>query len=429
MRALALLSVLVVAFLAVRWFYRESRPVVGAAPDGAPAPARFLTPPSKSASTMPPVVPAQAPAKPPPPPAEAEMPVQATPQPAAFPALEKLELEAAAALVHGTPADVQSAAAGLPGPRARLVEACAWALSGEQQLARSLAGKIGKDGIGEREQELLESALSGTAVSQTASGQASPIVRAMEMGLVAREARSRLQARDHAAAARAFSGLLLAELAAPWPADPRALAEWTGGLVDAQSQHRWNPRAEWPGEEVKVESGDTLIGIRKGFLAQHPDVPMCTGLIERSNRIRGYLQPGNVLRIPTEPVRMLVDLDACWAVFLFGDEVAASWPVGVGRPGEETPPGDYLAREKIENPPWMKTGQEMIPFGDPRNPLGTRWIGWYRDGLKTSFGFHGTQAPESIGQASSDGCVRFHNRDIEELFQILPEGAPIEIRP
>ena len=76
----------------------------------------------------------------------------------------------------------------------------------------------------------------------------------------------------------------------------------------------------------------------------------------------------------------------------------------------------------------MRTGQEMIPFGDPRNPLGTRWIGWFEDGLRTSYGFHGTQEPESVGNASSDGCVRFHNADVEVLFEILPEGASVVVR-
>jgi lipoprotein-anchoring transpeptidase ErfK/SrfK len=155
---------------------------------------------------------------------------------------------------------------------------------------------------------------------------------------------------------------------------------------------------------------------------------MCTGLIERANRLKGILQPNQVLRIPTEPVRVVVDLEACWALFFIGDEVAAAWPVGIGRPGEETPAGSYTVRNKLENPPWMKEGQEPIPFGDPRNPLGTRWIGWDKDGAKTSYGFHGTWEQESIGHAASDGCVRLLNQDVEQLFQILPEGAPILIQ-
>ena len=101
----------------------------------------------------------------------------------------------------------------------------------------------------------------------------------------------------------------------------------------------------------------------------------------------------------------------------------------IGRPGEDTPTGEFEVRNKLENPPWMKEGQEPIPFGDPRNPLGTRWIGWSRGGVKTSYGFHGTRDPQSIGTAASDGCIRLLNEDVERLFQVLPEGAPITVAP
>jgi len=90
--------------------------------------------------------------------------------------------------------------------------------------------------------------------------------------------------------------------------------------------------------------------------------------------------------------------------------------------------GEYVTQDKLPEPPWMKVGQEPIPYGDPRNPLGTRWIAWYQDGFKTGYGFHGTTEPESIGKASSDGCVRLRNEDVEVLFEILPEGALVVVR-
>jgi L,D-transpeptidase ErfK/SrfK len=56
-------------------------------------------------------------------------------------------------------------------------------------------------------------------------------------------------------------------------------------------------------------------------------------------------------------------------------------------------------------------------------------MGWSTpDGARTSYGFHGTWEPESIGQAASDGCIRLLNDDAEELFLVLPEGAPIRIQ-
>jgi len=179
---------------------------------------------------------------------------------------------------------------------------------------------------------------------------------------------------------------------------------------------------------MEVQSGDHLTRIRTRYLEAHPDRLVCTGLIERANRITGYIHPGDELRIPTDPVSVIVDLDSRWTLCRHGDEVVAAWEVGIGRPGEETITGEFTVGTKSTNPMWTKIGQDPIPFGDPRNPLGTRWIGWNQDDRPTSYGFHGTKEPESIGQAASDGCIRLHNADVEELFEILPVGAPIFVR-
>ena len=40
---------------------------------------------------------------------------------------------------------------------------------------------------------------------------------------------------------------------------------------------------------------------------------------------------------------------------------------------------------------------------------------------------HGTNQEELIGTPASHGCVRLRNDDMIELFNRLPEGAPVEI--
>jgi hypothetical protein len=439
MRALILLVLVCLSFLLVRWFLADPGAAIAGGQSGKDVPGaepavRFLKPPREASLGLEAVPRAPAPSE-----RQRGEGAQAGRSedrvdrvlPESGSAGEA-EIAAAAALVHGTPADVQTAAAGLDRELALAAEAFAWALAGERQLAHSLAAKIDQGALAERQHALLEAALTGRSAVPAASRAgpaARPLVLAMEAGLTAREAREALASHRYSTAARGYSELLQRELDAPWPADAGTLAGWAAGLAEAQRYHRWSPRGDWPGVEVQVREGDSLISIRKRFLAEHPGAVLCTGLIERANALRGYLQPGQVLRIPTDPARVLVDLKARWALFFLGEEVVGAWPVGVGRPGEETPPGDYLAIEKTENPPWMKVGQEVIPFGDPRNPLGTRWIGWSQGGRKTSYGFHGTKEPESIGKAESDGCVRFRNPDIEELFHILPEGAAIQVRP
>jgi hypothetical protein len=57
--------------------------------------------------------------------------------------------------------------------------------------------------------------------------------------------------------------------------------------------------------------------------------------------------------------------------------------------------------------------------------FGSRWLGlnvpW---GI---YGIHGTNKPESIGRMSSHGCVRMHNRDVTELYNLVRVGTPVEI--
>jgi lipoprotein-anchoring transpeptidase ErfK/SrfK len=104
-----------------------------------------------------------------------------------------------------------------------------------------------------------------------------------------------------------------------------------------------------------------------------------------------------------------------------------TYPVAVGRAGWETPKGNFKVIQMRQNPKWINplTG-EAILGGDPENPLGRRWIGFWTNG-RNWVGFHGTPNPSSVGQAVSHGCVRMHNKDIEELFTKVSPGTPIKV--
>jgi lipoprotein-anchoring transpeptidase ErfK/SrfK len=105
-----------------------------------------------------------------------------------------------------------------------------------------------------------------------------------------------------------------------------------------------------------------------------------------------------------------------------------SYPIAVGRPGWETPKGSYKVQQKIQKPTWIHplTG-EVIKGGDPENPLGNFWIGFWTDG-KDWIGFHGTPTPQSVGTAASHGCIRMYNKDVAELFSKIPLGAEVTVR-
>lgn len=81
--------------------------------------------------------------------------------------------------------------------------------------------------------------------------------------------------------------------------------------------------------------------------------------------------------------------------------------------------------QKVVNPTWYPSEGGIVPPDDPRNPLGTRWIG-----IGGSYGIHGTRDPDSIGKAESRGCIRMRNRDVEELYDMLiEEHSRVLIRP
>lgn len=43
------------------------------------------------------------------------------------------------------------------------------------------------------------------------------------------------------------------------------------------------------------------------------------------------------------------------------------------------------------------------------------------------FGIHGTQDPNSLGWASSHGCIRMNNDDVSELYKTISYGTKVVI--
>ena len=99
--------------------------------------------------------------------------------------------------------------------------------------------------------------------------------------------------------------------------------------------------------------------------------------------------------------------------------------VGTGRSHSLTPEGKFKIVNKIKNRPYY-TGN--IPGGDPRNPLGDRWLGLNAGGTwGTTYAIHGNNNPDSIGGYVSSGCVRMHNGEVEWLFNQVPVDTPVII--
>lgn len=88
--------------------------------------------------------------------------------------------------------------------------------------------------------------------------------------------------------------------------------------------------------------------------------------------------------------------------------------------------------DKREYPRWVPTPEmrredPTLPLavegGDPRNPLGPRAL-YLGD---TLYRIHGTDAPWTVGQEISNGCIRLYNRDILDLYNRVPIGAKVVV--
>ena len=346
------------------------------------------------------------------------------------------EIEIGSLVLHSGPAQVRdwiAASDGLLGADLEHgVMAFSLAVAGQRAKARAEWKEIDDvNALGPGIKWMLTRALTGDIEGAWPAKlvASNPLEHGMALGLQAFEARTWLAAKEHARAAELISRVLIGELDSPWPADMASMAMWSETCRAAQSGHRWHSKGVWPSIDMEVMGGDSLTLLRKRFVDQNPGATMSTGLMQKANGMStDVIHPGQILRVPSEPVTCLVDLGDHWLLYMIGGEVVESWMVGVGREGDETITGDFVVGDKQYEPTWWPKGRDPIYYGDPENPLGTRYIIWMEDGEKTAYGFHGTWKPESIGKNESDGCIRMNNKDVEELTRILPVGSTFTVR-
>ncbi|MEM9976267.1 MAG: L,D-transpeptidase [Cyanobacteria bacterium P01_D01_bin.2] len=129
-----------------------------------------------------------------------------------------------------------------------------------------------------------------------------------------------------------------------------------------------------------------------------------------------------------QPTQLVLQLSERQLYVYQGNTLANKFPVAVGKIGWETPTGTFEVDYMLEHPGWTNpfTG-ELMPPG-PENPLGERWISFWTDG-RNEIGFHGTPNRDSIGHASSHGCVRLYNEHIRELYELVEPGTLVTVLP
>ena len=179
-------------------------------------------------------------------------------------------------------------------------------------------------------------------------------------------------------------------------------------------------------QQYTVQANDSLWKLCNKVFPSKYGVSPEVGLVQLVNGMStDRLKLGQTLAIPTQPATVKVDMLQHGLTVWLGDTVVAAYRVGLGKENR-TPAGTFTILVKQEKPTWFYDGR-TIPFGDPQNVLGTRWMGFDDQPGATGLGIHGTMAPESIGRDESMGCVRMRNEEVEELFVLLPRGTKVTI--
>ncbi len=166
----------------------------------------------------------------------------------------------------------------------------------------------------------------------------------------------------------------------------------------------------------KVKAGDSLTLIAKQFNTT-------VDLIIKSNKLKDtVIRPEKRLKITSgSGFSIEVYTKSNKLILKNNGNFLKTYAVATGS-HDGTPLGNFKIVNKLPNPPWYTAGTR-VPADSPKNVLGTRWMGITEKG----YGIHGTIDPESIGKQSTEGCVRMYNKDVEELFDLVPVGTPVII--
>jgi len=168
--------------------------------------------------------------------------------------------------------------------------------------------------------------------------------------------------------------------------------------------------------ECVVEPGDSLYAIAKKFNTT-------VALLKKMNRLQGdIIRPGQRLKINISRFSILIDKTGNILVLKKNGRPFKTYPVATGK-DDSTPVGVFTIVDKMIRPPWTEPGGTILMPDDEGYELGERWLALSVQG----YGIHGTNDASSIGKYVTAGCVRMHNDDIIELYDIVTNGTKVEI--
>ena len=133
-----------------------------------------------------------------------------------------------------------------------------------------------------------------------------------------------------------------------------------------------------------------------------------------------------VITIAESETLLIIDLSERKAAIYVGADLIAEAPVAIGAPNTPTP-----ALEAIIDAIWERSSSETkLP-----SLYGQRLFGLNKhsealsdfDGRRPALAIHGTDEPDLIGSAVSNGCIRMHNDDMAIFAEHVTLGTRVSI--
>ena len=178
-----------------------------------------------------------------------------------------------------------------------------------------------------------------------------------------------------------------------------------------------------PAEDYTVQPNDSYWVICRKFQKQGIDAYQ-GWIMDFNGKTKSGLREDERLRIPTAKLKLVAWRQARLAVLFADGAPIRVYPISCGTSDAPTPLGDFTLDILLEKPMWYPPEGGAIPYGNLKNPLGERWLGFEED---KSYAFHGTNSEETIGSIESHGCIRMHNADVIELYSLVGKGLAVTI--
>lgn len=194
-------------------------------------------------------------------------------------------------------------------------------------------------------------------------------------------------------------------------------------------------------EMIVAQPGPTIDPAYRAMYDELPDEKHPVDAVDLTQIDERFLRREVSFPTSEPPGTVIVDPSARYAYLVQGGGKAIRYGVGVGKTEAFNFNGVATIGRKAEWPHWTPTAKMVAreperygPVaagmqGGEDNPLGARALYLYRGGSDTFYRLHGTTEPYSIGTMVSSGCIRFLNQDIIDLYNRVPVGAKVIVRP